>query len=166
MADYLSNWDPFRELWNMRRVMNRFVDEAFDRQASGWTPEEWGLALDVSENADRFVVKASIPGINPDDLEITFNNDILTIKGEIQSEEESEDSRYHLRERRYGHFSRSLTLPTKVQADKISANYDAGVLTLTLPKAEEVKPKRIAIQAGKTAKMIEGKVRNLAGNKN
>jgi HSP20 family protein len=166
MADYLSNWDPFRELWNMRRVMNRFVDEAFDRQVSGWTPEEWGLALDVSENADRFVVKASIPGINPDDLEITFNNDILTIKGEIQSEEESEDSRYHLRERRYGHFSRSLTLPTKVQADKISANYDAGVLTLTLPKAEEVKPKRIAIQAGKTAKMIEGKVRNLAGNKN
>jgi HSP20 family protein len=166
MADYLSNWDPFRELWNMRRVMNRFVDEAFDRQVSGWTPEEWGLALDVSETADQFLVKASIPGINPDDLEITFNNDVLTIKGEMQSEEESDESRYHLRERRYGRFARSLTLPTKVEADKISANYEAGVLTLSLPKAEEVKPKRIAIQAGKTGKMIEGKVRNLANNKN
>ncbi|MEJ2600912.1 MAG: Hsp20/alpha crystallin family protein [Anaerolineales bacterium] len=166
MADYLSNWDPFRELWNMRRMMNRFVDEAFDRQVTGWAPEEWGLALDVSEKEDQFVVKASIPGINPDDLDITFNNDVLTIKGEVQSEEESENERYHLRERRYGHFSRSITLPTKVKADKISANYDAGVLTLTLPKAEEAKPKRIAIKAGKTGKMIEGKVRNLTNNKN
>ena len=166
MADYLSNWDPFRELWNMRRVMNRFVDEAFDRGVSGWAPEEWGLALDVSETADQFIVKASIPGINPDDLEITYNNDVLTIKGEIQSEEESEDNRYHLRERRYGRFARSLSLPTTVEADKINANYEAGVLTLTLPKAEEVKPKRIAIQAGKAGKMIEGKVRNLANHKN
>jgi HSP20 family protein len=166
MADYLSNWDPFRELWNMRRVMNRFVDEAFDRQVSGWAPEEWGLALDVTENPDRFLVKASIPGINPDDLEITFNNDVLTIKGEIQSEEESDQNHYHLRERRFGRFSRSLTLPTKVAADKIGANYEAGVLTLSLPKAEEVKPKRIAIQAGTGAKTIEGKVRNLANNKN
>jgi HSP20 family protein len=166
MADYLSKWDPFREFWNMRRMMNRFVDEAFDRQVTGWAPEEWGLALDVSETADQYVVKASIPGINPDDLEITFNNDVLTIKGEIQSEEESEDRRYHLRERRYGRFSRSLTLPTKIDADKISANYETGVLTLTLPKAEEAKSKRIAIQSGKAGKMIEGKVRNLSNNKN
>ena len=131
MTDYLSNWDPFRELWNMRRVMNRFVDEAFDRQVSGYAPEEWGLALDVTENPDRFLVKASIPGINPDDLEITFNNDVLTIKGEIQSEAETDENHYHLRERRYGRFTRSLTLPTKVEAEKISANYEAGVLTLS-----------------------------------
>ena len=147
-------------------MMNRFVDEAFDRQVSGWAPEEWGLAVDVSETADQYVVKASVPGINPDDLEITFNNDVLTIKGEVQSEEESDDRRYHVRERRYGHFSRSLTLPTKIDANKISANYETGVITLTLPKAEEAKPKRIAIQAGKAGKMIEGKVRNLANNKN
>jgi HSP20 family protein len=117
------------------------------------------LAVDVVENKDDFVVKASIPGINPDDLDVSYSDDTLTIKGEIKSENEYKEDQYHLRERRYGSFARSISLPTKIKGDAIDASYQNGVLTLRLPKAEEVKPKRIAIKVG-DQKMIEGKARN------
>ncbi len=152
----LNRYDPFQEMMTLRRAVDRLFDSTTNSE-SGWqAANTWGLALDVIENQDAFVVKASIPGINPDDLEITYNNDTLTIKGEIQADEAVEDAAYHLRERRYGTFSRSLILPYKVNADAIDAAYNAGVLTLTLPKAEEVKPKRIAIKAGNPV-MIDSK---------
>ena len=161
----LTRWDPFREMMTLRSMMDRMFDETFFGPRSDWSEQvNWGLALDVAETGDGFVVKASLPGINPDDLEITYNNNILTIKGQVEEEKDSEERRYHLRERRYGSFSRSITLPSSVKADAIEANYDAGVLTLTLPKMEETKPKRIAVQAA--PKMIEGKVVDIAGNKN
>jgi len=108
-------------------------------------------------------VKASLPGINPDDLEITFNERTLTIKGEFKAEETKEDVHYHLRERRYGSFARSLTLPTPVKSDAIEARYDAGVLTLRLPKTEEVKARRITVRSGEAPKMIEGHAKDIAG---
>jgi HSP20 family protein len=108
------------------------------------------------------VVKASVPGINPDDLEITFNNNTLTIRGEIKEEKEVEEAHYHLRERRYGSFARSLTLPAGIEANKIEANYEAGVLKLHLPKAEEIKPKKIAIHTKSEPRMIEAKAKNVA----
>jgi len=151
----LTRFDPFQEMMTLRRAVDRLFDSTVERD--GWqTANAWGLALDVIENEDAFVVKASIPGINPDDLEITYNNDTLTIKGEIKVDDTVDEAAYHLRERRYGSFSRSLVLPYKVDAEAIDAAYNAGVLTLTLPKAEEVKPKRIAIKAGGPV-MIEGK---------
>lgn len=128
------------------------VHQQSGRQISGWS-----LPLDVVENEDEFVVKASIPGIQPDELDITFTNHTLTIKGEVKREEDIEESRYHLRERRYGRFERSIYLPTDVEADKIEASYNAGVLSLRLPKSEEVKPKRIAIKSGESQKMLEGR---------
>lgn len=115
------------------------------------------LALDVAETEDEFEVKAVIPGINPDDLEVTFTHNTLTIRGESKEEHEKKGARYHLRERRYGSFSRSITLPSDIQSEKIEANYEAGILTLRLPKSEAVKPKRIPI-LGKGRKMIEGKM--------
>jgi HSP20 family protein len=157
----ISRWDPFRDMWNMRRMMDQVFDSAFDRQLADWQPEAWGLALDVTENEDEYVVKASIPGVNPDDLEITYNDDTLTIKGEIKEDKNVEEERYHLRERRYGKFARSISLPARVNSDQIQAHYDAGVLTLQLPKSEEVKPKRIAIQSGGD-KMLEGKFKQNA----
>ncbi len=151
----LTRWDPFREFATMRNMMDRLFDRTLETQ--GWSqPMSWDLALDVAENQDGFLVKASIPGINPGDLEITYTDNVLTIKGQTQEDKEINEDQYHLRERRYGTFSRSVTLPSKVKSDAIEASYDAGVLTLKLPKAEEVKPKRIAISVGQP-KMIEGK---------
>lgn len=159
----LTNWDPFRELWSMRSMVDRMFENAMDRQTGGWQPAEWGLALDVTENEDEFVVKASVPGINPDDLEITFTDGTLTIKGETREEKDVEETHYHMRERRFGRFSRSISLPSNLDADKIEASYDAGVLTLHLPKAEEMKPKRIEIKSGSTQRTIEGKLTDIAG---
>ena len=155
----LTRFDPFQEMMTLRRAMDRMFDGNISPESNWQQPSAWGLALDVVENQDAFVVKASVPGINPDDLEITYNNDTLTIKGEIKADETVEEANYHLRERRSGAFVRSLILPYKINAEAIDAAYTAGVLTLTLPKAEEVKPKRIAIKAGGPV-MIEGKASN------
>jgi HSP20 family protein len=142
-------------MMSMRRAMDRLMDSTFgDDWDSGTT--EWSLPLDVIENEDDFVVKATVPGVKPEDLEVTYNNGALTIKGEVKAEEEKKEGKYHLRERRYGTFVRTVALPPDVKPDNINAEYHDGVLTLTLPKAEEVKPKRISIK-GIQNKLIEGK---------
>lgn len=158
--------DPFREILSLRSAMDRLFDDTVF-SGGNWElqPFSGDLALDVSETEDEFLVKASVPGIDPDDLDISFSGRTLTIKGETKSEEGKEGQRYHLRERRYGSFARSITLPTPIKVDSIEARYDAGVLTLHLPKTEEVKPKRIAIHAGSGSKMLEGKAKDIA-NKN
>jgi HSP20 family protein len=153
----LTRWDPFQEMLNLRRTVDRLFDNVGPDHE--WQPTQWGLAIDVVENKDDFVLKASVPGINPDDLDISYADDTLTIKGEIKSDNEVKENQYHLRERRYGSFARSITLPTKIKGDAIEASYQNGVITLRLPKAEEVKPKRITIKVG-DSKMIEGKVKN------
>ena len=158
----LTRWDPFREMLSIRNTMDRMFDSALAGSPDRWQPMAWDLALDVVESKDEFVVKASVPGINPDDLEITFNNNTLTIRGEIKDEREVEEAQYHLRERRYGSFARSLTLPAGIEANKIEANYEAGVLKLRLPKAEEIKPKKIAIHTKSETKVIEAKATNVA----
>ena len=158
----LTNWDPFRDLWNMRSMVDRMFENAMDRQTGGWQPVEWGLALDVTENEEEFTVKASVPGINPDDLEITFTDGTLTIKGETRGEKNVDEAHYHIRERRFGRFSRSISLPSNLDTDKIEASYDSGVLTLHLPKAEEMKPKRIEIKSGSSQRTIEGKLSDIA----
>lgn len=157
----LTRWDPFREMVSMRRAVDRLMEnslgEEWDQQS-----REWSLALDVVENEDSYLIRATVPGVKPEDLEITFNKGMLTIRGELKDESEKTQGQYHLRERRYGAFSRSVTLPANVKADDIQADYLDGILTLTLPKAEEAKPKRIQIGArshdGQPA--IEGKSRN------
>ena len=132
----LVRWDPFREMWSLRSMMDRMMDRWLEPSWSlttGWQPDNWDLALDVAETEDNFVVKASLPGMNPDDLEITYNNNLLTIKGEMKAEREVDEQRYHLRERRTGSFSRNIALPSTVDADHIQASYNDGVLTLHLP---------------------------------
>ena len=154
----LTRWDPFQEMLNLRRTVDRFFDNA--TPDNSWPQSTmWGLAVDVVENKDDFIVKASVPGINSDDLDVSYTDDTLTIKGEIKSDNEVKENQYHLRERRYGSFSRSISLPTKIKADAIETSYQNGVLSLRLPKSEEEKPKRIAIKVG-DQKMIEGKVNN------
>ena len=137
--------DPFaREMEAWRNAMENMLNEV---PAPTYTDDRpWALALDVAETEDSFIVKASLPGINPDDLDITFTDNILTIKGEIEEEKDVEEGKYHLRERRYGMFQRSIALPVPVDADKIDAVYKDGVLTLSIPKVEEVKPKKISVK--------------------
>jgi HSP20 family protein len=142
---------------NLRRTVDRLFDNATPDHE--WQPMQWGLAVDVVENKDDFTVKASVPGINPEDLEVSYGDDTLTIKGEVKSDNEIKENQYHLRERRYGSFARSISLPTKIKGDAIEASYQSGVLTLRLPKVEEVKPKRFAIKVG-DQKMIERKARS------
>ncbi len=153
MMTLVRRWDPFREMAELRATMDRLLNETRNLPLLATEETIWMLPLDVSETEDAYIVKASIPGVNPDDIDITLTDNVLTIKAEIKEEKEIEEAKYHLRERRFGVFSRSITLPTAVEADKVEAVYENGVLTLTIPKAEEVKPRKIAVQAHK---MIEG----------
>ena len=140
--------NPFlREMDAWRSAMENMLNEVPTLSYSEDRP--WALALDVAENEDNFVVKASLAGIDPDDLDITLTDNVLTIKGEIKEEKEKEEGVYHLRERRYGMFQRSIALPVPVNAEKIDAVYKDGVLTLTIPKVEEIKPKKISVKAKK-----------------
>jgi HSP20 family protein len=153
----LVRWSPYNEMMSLRDAVDRLFDANMTPQESASRPLAWGMPLDVVENEDVYTVKANIPGINPSDIEITFNDNVLTIKGELKSEEEVKDSRYHMRERRYGAFSRSISLGDHINGDKITATYENGVLILSLPKAEEIKPKRIEIKPA--GKVIEAKVK-------
>lgn len=142
----IIRWDPFREMYALSKAVDRMLD-TYGTQ--NWDePQSYSLALDMIETKDEFTVRASLPGVRPDDLEITCNNNVLTIKAELKSEEESTERSYHLRERRYGVFCRSVALPETVTTDKIKADFENGVLTLHLPKAEEEKPRRIPVQTG------------------
>ncbi len=144
----LVRWDPFRDMVSLRDAMDRLFEDSFVRPRSWLAPTEGvaTLALDVHESDDALTVKASIPGVKPEDIDISITGDTLTVKGETREEKEEKSGNYHLRERRYGAFQRSVSLPTLVKADKASAEFENGVLTLTLPKAEEVKPKSIKIK--------------------
>ena len=145
----IVRWDPFREMISVRNQMDQLVGDLF-QQPAGWQGNGNGghirLPLDVSEDDNSYSVRASLPGIDPADLEISFSENSLTIQGETQAESEEENAKWHLRERSSGRFVRSITLPAAVNADDISANYEDGVLTLTLPKADEVKPRIIAVR--------------------
>ncbi len=144
----LVRWEPFRELMSLREAMDRLFEESFVRPREGWlAPLGAGtLAVDMYETPEEVVVRTAIPGIDPEDIDVSVIGDTLTIKGESKSEEEEKGANYIRRERRYGSFSRSLSLPTNVVADKATADFSKGILTLRLPKAEEVKPKRIEIK--------------------
>ena len=146
----LTRWDPFSEMLSLREAMDSLFENAMIAPWSGRSAEGqggFGLPLDVTENADNFVVKASIPGVKPEDLDVTVNGDTLTIKGELKADEEKKEERYHVRERRWGTFHREIALPVSVDADHVQAEYNNGILTLTLPKSEMSKPKRITINA-------------------
>lgn len=155
---------PFQELAQLSEAFDRFFNHFWRNTPwmEGDQPVSEGyLPLDVTETDDAYVVKASLPGLNPDDLEITFTDNTLTIKGEIKPDRDVEQSRCYLQERWFGPFQRRLALPGKVMSEKIEAQYQAGVLTLHLPKSEEIRPKRIQIQSGAQPKQVEEQVKTV-----
>ena len=145
----LTPWRPFRELEEMER---RF-DEIFGRSMlpSIWRrlPAEqmaWAPNIDVFEKDDKFVVKAEVPGMKEDDIHLSVEGDVLTIRGEKKTESEVKEEDYYRCERSYGSFFRSVALPSTVDASKIDADYEDGVLEVTLSKKPEVKPKKVAVK--------------------
>jgi HSP20 family protein len=152
----LIRWNPARELatwpselWNMQREINRLFDNFFrggmqddgSFGLSSWTP-----AVDIAEHDNEFVVKVELPGVSKDDVKITLESNILTIRGEKKQDRETKEENYHRLERMYGSFQRSFTLPSTVRSDKIDATFKDGILTITLPKAEEARPKQIEVK--------------------
>jgi HSP20 family protein len=157
-------WNPFEEFRALREDMNQLFESSWRDTPAPWGSASWRFPMDVVENEDEFVVKASLPGIKLEDLDITLTGRTLTIQGEIESDHD-EKTHYHLRERYYGSFQRSLTLPLELKADDIHAEYKDGELVLRIPKADEVKPKRIAVQSASGQKLIEGHFQNSSGKR-
>lgn len=145
----LVRWEPFRDLISLREAMDQLFEESVVRPRVGQLARRGvgALALDMYETDEAVKVKTAIAGVDPEDLDISITGDTLTIKGETKAEKEIEEESYICRERRYGAFSRSVTVPVPVVADEAEAEFKDGVLTLTLPKAEEVKPKAIEVKA-------------------
>jgi len=145
----LMRWEPFRESLSLRDLMDR-VDRIFNEPLlgrRGWM-EDGNLPLvDMYQTDDEVVVKATLPGVKPEDINISVTGDVLTLRGSMAEEKERDNATYYVRERRVGEFSRSLALPATVVADKAKAEFEHGVLTLTLPKADEVRPKTITVKA-------------------
>jgi len=137
----LVRFDPFRDIGAVRDEMDRVFGRAFgERLARTWTP-----ALDVLETTNEIILKAEVPGLKAEDIEVEFDDNVLTISGERAFEETSEDGSYHRVERAYGTFSRSVTLPRGIKANDVSADVTDGVLTVKVPKADEVKPRKISV---------------------
>jgi len=143
----ISTWSPFRDLVNMQREVGRVLDGLWsDLDENGGSMSHWAPQVDVIENKDAYILKAELPGVNKNDVKITLHENVLTLRGEKKQESEQKDSNFHRVERSYGIFERSFTLPTGVKSDKIDASYKDGVLTVTLPKVEEAKPKEIEVK--------------------
>jgi len=142
-------WEPFTDLMTLREAMDRLFEESVVRPGSRLVSPHGGaveLALDMYETENDLVVTAALPGVKPDDVEVTITGDALCIRGEIKSESSEENANWLRQERRYGAFARTVALTTPVQADKAEAKFKDGVLTLSIPKAEEAKPKTIKIK--------------------
>ncbi len=141
----LIRWNPAGEFASLRNAMDRYFDDRFTPYARRPEMRTWSLAVDAVENEDAYIITASVPGVRPDDLEITVEDGVLTIKGETSVDETVKETDYRLRERRFGSFSRSIRFPMDIDADAIEASYEHGVLSLVVPKAAAVKPKKIAV---------------------
>jgi len=151
-------WEPYREMMTLRQAMDRLLGQSLVRPLIPW-PES-GLVdvpIDIYQTDKDVVVKATLPGVDPEDVQISISGDIPTIKGEHCEEEEIDEGDYIHRECRCGTFSRSLPLPVSVNSDKADAAFDKGVLTLTLPKKEEAKPKKIKAKHKTQAKGVKTK---------
>ena len=143
----LQRWDPFRDLRRMEMTVDRLW-RGHRPHANGSTSdaESWAIPLDVVRDGEAVVVRASIPGVKPEDVKVTIDESVLTVTGHTETEQTTEQGTYLMRERRTGSFRRSLRLPDSVDAEKAVSTYEAGVLTVTLPKIEAKKAKQLTVE--------------------
>jgi HSP20 family protein len=162
----LVRWEPVRELTSLQNEMNRLFNTFFDAPSTGGGASSgtgnggalrrWLPPMDLVETDDQFVLRADLPGLAEDDVKIELEDSVLTIAGERKAEHEDKREGYYRVERSYGQFRRSLTLPDGVDPDGIAARFDKGVLEVRIPKPEERKPRRVAIQVGDRPAAVEG----------
>ncbi|HJY74606.1 MAG TPA: Hsp20/alpha crystallin family protein, partial [Streptosporangiaceae bacterium] len=157
----MTGWDLFEDLRAAQDEMLRATRghgwRPGQQFTSGTTPAAWAPAVDISERKDAYLVAVELPGIKPDQVEITFEDGLLTIQGERHFAHDSAEEKMHRAERYYGAFRRSITLPSHVEADKIEASAQDGVLLILVPKAKEVHAKRIQVRAAKGKAAVAGK---------
>jgi HSP20 family protein len=146
----LIRWDPVRELDSLQGDMNRLFDRFFEGRSanSGGAVRRWIPAMDLVETGDHLVLRADLPGMSEDDVDIEIKDGVLTVSGERKAEHEEKGEGFHRVERSFGSFSRSLSLPDGVDAGRIEANFADGVLEVRVPKPEESKPTRVQIGKG------------------
>lgn len=143
----MMRWDPLGEMTSLQQAVNQLLQDSVVVPRAGTRGGVFEVALDVAEEENGYRVEASLPGMKPEDVQINLQNNVLTISGELQARREGEQGRYHLAERRTGRFSRSIALPVAVDADGADAVFEHGVLTLTLPKAEQARRKQITVRS-------------------
>ena len=146
----LVRWDPIRDLDSLQSDMNRLFDRFFDsgRSANGSAVRRWIPAMDLVESEDHLVLRADLPGMKEGDVEIEIKDGVLTVSGERKAEHEEKGEGFHRVERAFGRFSRSLSLPDGIDAGKVAAHFEDGVLEVKVPKPEETKPTRVQIGKG------------------
>jgi HSP20 family protein len=149
----IVRWDPFRDLVHLQDRMNRMFDESYRGRGNAgeddWNLGSWAPPVDIFEREGTIVMKAELPGVDPKDVDVRVENNVLTLRGQRKLDEEVKKENYHRVERSYGTFTRSFTLPTVVDTDKIAAEYKDGVLRLTLPTKAEARPKQISINVSR-----------------
>jgi len=150
----IIRWDPFRDWLTLRERMNRLFDEPFTgrEEERGLTVGTWAPSVDIRETDKELVMTAEIPGVNEDDIEINVEGNTVSLKGKREFEKETKEEDYHRIERSYGSFCRSFSLPGYVDQDKIKAEYDDGILKLTMPKKPELKAKKVKVLKPKKEK--------------
>src|SRR5213595_1544645 len=141
----LARWEPFRGATSLQDHVNRLFNDDFERRGEESSLTAWAPAVDIYETEHELVVKADLPEVDPKDLDIRVENNLLTIRGERKFEKKVNEENYLRVERSFGSFARSFTLANTVNTDAIKADYQNGVLTLTIPKREEAKPKQIEV---------------------
>jgi HSP20 family protein len=161
----LVTYDPFRELRSLQRDVNRLLGGTFERGGSEMISGQWNPSVDISENKDSIVLEAELPGMSPDDVNISIENNVLTIQGERRFEKKQDEDNFHRVERSYGSFTRSFTLPPTVSSENVDAAFENGMLRLTLAKREEAKPRKIEIKAtAGQPKTIEAETKSQTAN--
>lgn len=151
MRTTLSRWEPFRGASTLQEQVNRLFNDVLDRSSEESSLTSWAPAVDIYETAQELVVKADLPDVDAKDLDIRVENNILTIRGDRKFEKKVAEENYLRVERAYGAFSRSFSLANTVNSEAIKADYQDGVLTLTIPKRDEAKPKQIKVNVGTPA---------------
>ena len=145
----LVTYDPFREMRSLQDEVNRLFSSSFNRAGDNEMMRgSWSPSVDIYENKDQIVLEAELPGMKPEDVTISIENNVLTIHGERKFEKKDEKDNFHRVERSYGSFTRSFTLPPTVSSEAADAVFENGLLRLTLAKREEAKPRRIEIKTG------------------
>jgi HSP20 family protein len=150
----INRWDPWRDIISLREAMNSLLDDSFARPRAELAAMTTGMAVDVRETEDAYIVETVLPGATADNVDISVLGDSLKIAAEVNQTQEQQDARWLVRERRYGAFQRTINLPGQVRADDADAEFRDGILTITLPKATESRARQIQVKSGSRAEQL------------